>query len=99
MWRSNPCALEVRYIRFDMVQWYDDGTASKVALDFGFSVQPPFLPFGEDFDQLSGLMVLDCRSTYIPIEGRTVFLRDCMTLDDFDKTVDRPRLDLFRSRD
>jgi hypothetical protein len=81
----NPCSLEVRYIRFDMVQWYEDGGTTKVSLDFGFSVQPPFLPFGEDFDQLSGLLVVDCRSTYVPIESRTVYVRDCMTLEDFQK--------------
>jgi hypothetical protein len=81
----SPCALQVRYIRFDMVQWYDDGGTTKVALDFGFSVQTPFLPFGEDFDQLSGLLILDCRSTYVPIENRTVYVRDCMTLEDFQK--------------
>jgi hypothetical protein len=81
----SPCELQVRYIRFDMVQWYDDGSTTKVALDFGFSVQTPFLPFGDDFDQLSGLLILDCRSTYVPIENRTVFVRDCMTLEDFQK--------------
>lgn len=81
----SPCALNVKYVRFDMVQWYDDGGTSKVSLDFGFSVQPPFLPFGEDFDQFSGLMVIDCRSTYVPVEGRTVFVRDCMALEDFQK--------------
>lgn len=81
----SPCQMEVRFIQFDMVQWHDDGTQTKVSLDFGFSVQPPFLPFGEDFDQFSGLMVIDCRSTYVPIENRTVFVRDCMTLDDFQK--------------
>lgn len=81
----SPCELQVRYIRFDMVQWYDDGGTTKVALDFGFSVQTPFLPFGQDFDQLSGLLILDCRSTYVPIENRTVYVRDCMTLEDFQK--------------
>lgn len=81
----NPCTLTVRYIRFDMVQWYSDGSTTKVALDFGFSTQPPYLPFGENFDQFSGLLVVDCRSTYVPIESRTVFVRDCMTLEDFQK--------------
>ncbi len=81
----SPCLMEVRYIRFDMVQWYEDGGTTKVSLDFGFSVQPPFLPFGENFDQFSGLMVVDCRSTYVPIEGRTVYVRDCMSLEDFQK--------------
>ncbi len=81
----SPCSLEVRYIRFNMVQWYDDGTRQKVAFDFAFSTQTPFLPFGNDFDQLNGLMILDCRSTYVPIERRTVFVRDCLTLEDLQK--------------
>lgn len=81
----DPCQLEVRYIRFDMVQWYEGGGSTKVALDFGFSVQPPFLPFGENFDQFTGLLVVDCRSTYVPIESRTVYVRDCVTLEDFQK--------------
>ncbi len=79
------CQMMVRYIRFDMVQWYDDGSQQKISLDFGFSLDTPYLPFGEEFDQLSGLLVLDCRSTYIPIEGRTVYLRDCQTLEDLQK--------------
>jgi len=81
----SPCEMQVRYIQFDMVQWHDDGSKVKVALDFGFSIQPPYLPFGESFDQFSGLLVLDCRSTYVRIETRTVYVRDCMTLDDFQK--------------
>ncbi|HMN69732.1 MAG TPA: hypothetical protein PKC28_14410 [Bdellovibrionales bacterium] len=82
-----PCSMVVNYLQFDMVQWYDDGSTQKVSLDFGFSTQTPFLPFGPDgsFDQLSGLMVLDCRSTYVPIEKRTVYLRDCQTLEDLQK--------------
>lgn len=81
------CQLSVRYIRFDMVQWNDDGTQQKVSLDFGFSLDTPYLPFGEAFDTLNGLMVLDCRSTYIPITNpdRTVYLRDCQTLEDLQK--------------
>jgi hypothetical protein len=43
------------------------------------------IPFGRDFDQYSGLLVADCRSTYIPLETRTVYVRDCLTLDDFKK--------------
>ncbi len=81
----NPCELQVRYIRFDLVQWYNDSEYQKVALDFAFSTQPPYLPFGTDFEQLSGLMVVDCRATYIPIEKRTVYVRECKTLEDFQK--------------
>lgn len=81
----SPCQMAVHYVRFDMVQWYEDGSITKVALDFGFSVQPPYLPFGENFDQFTGLLVVDCRSTYVPIENRTVYVRDCTTLEDFKK--------------
>jgi hypothetical protein len=81
----SPCELTINYIQFDMVQWFDDGGAQKVSFDFGFTTQTPFLPFGKDFDRLSGLLVLDCRSTYVPIEGRTVYVRDCQNLEDFQK--------------
>jgi len=83
----SPCAMTVRYVLFDMVQWYDDAAPVKVSMDFGFSIDTPFLPFGqeESFDQLSGLMVTDCRATYVPIEHRTVYVRDCMNLEDFQK--------------
>lgn len=81
----NPCEIPVRYVQFDLVQWFDDGSSQKVSLDFGFSTATPYLPFGEYFDQFTGLLVVDCRSTYIPIENRTVYVRDCMTLEDFQK--------------
>lgn len=81
----NPCEMPVRYISFDMVQWTSDTEYQKLSLDFAFSLSTPFLPFGEDFEQLNGLMVLDCRATYIPIENRNVYIRECKSLDDFKK--------------
>ena len=68
-----------------MAQWENETDFQKVSLDFAFSLNPPFLPFGADFEQLSGIMVTDCRATYIPIEGRTVYVRSCKTLEDFQK--------------
>lgn len=81
----NPCEIPVRYISFDMAQWTSDTQYQKISLDFAFSIQTPFLPFGEDFEQLNGLMVMDCRATYIPIETRNVYIRECKSLEDFQK--------------
>lgn len=81
----SPCELPVHYIQFDMVQWYTDDSYQKVALDFAFSTKTPYLPFGENFDQLNGVLITDCRATLIPAEGRTVYVRDCMDLEDFQK--------------
>ncbi len=81
----SPCELPVHYVQFDMVQWFSDETYQKISLDFAFSLKTPYLPFGEDFDQLNGVLVTDCRATQIPVEGRTVYLRDCMSLEDLQK--------------
>jgi hypothetical protein len=82
----NPCEMQMRYVRFNMVQYFKDGGRQKVAFDFAFSINPPYLPFGTAWeDQATGLLVIDCRSTYVPIEGRTVYVRDCQNLEDFQK--------------
>jgi hypothetical protein len=79
------CRIPVHYIKFDLVQWFSDSEYQKIALQFGFSLRTPFLPFGEGFDQFSGLMVIDCRSTYVQLETRNVFVEDCQQLEDFQK--------------
>ena len=83
----SPCELPVRFVQFDLVQWFSDETYQKVSLDFAFSLKTPYLPFGNEgsFDQLTGVMVADCRATVVPIEGRTIYIRDCMSLEDFQK--------------
>jgi hypothetical protein len=81
----SPCEIPVHYIQFDMVTWSSDDDYQKMSLDFAFSRKTPFLPFGEDFDQLSGLLVIDCRSLYVDIGTRDVYVRDCQQLDDFQK--------------
>ena len=80
-----PCELPVHYVRFTMVVWYGDTDYQKVNLDFAFSSATPWLPFGKEFEKLTGVMVADCRSTYVPVEGRTVYLRDCQQLEDVQK--------------
>lgn len=78
------CKLPVNYLQFDMVNWYSDGSKQKVAFDFAFSSATPVLAFGQDlFEQLTGVTVMDCRSTYVPIQKRTVYVRDCQALEDF----------------
>jgi hypothetical protein len=79
------CQLTIRYVFFDLVQWYENGQSQKVSLNFGFSPDSPFLPFGDDFDQMNGLLVTDCRSAYIPVTGRTVYVRDCQNIQDLQK--------------
>lgn len=81
------CQITMRYVFFDLVQWYGDGRSQKVSLNFGFSHDTPFLPFGEDgsFDRMNGLLVTDCRSAYVPVTGRTVFVRDCQNIQDLQK--------------
>ncbi|MGE4133506.1 MAG: hypothetical protein AB7F86_17860 [Bdellovibrionales bacterium] len=79
------CKLHLRYVQFDMVNWYADGTNQKIAVDFGFSSEPPYLPFGNGLELWNGLLVLDCRSTVIAVDSRTVYVRDCQGLEDFQK--------------
>lgn len=82
----NPCELRVHYIQFDLVIWENTSDAyQKISFDFGFSTQTPYLPFGKEFDQLSGLLITDCRSTFVPLESRNVYVRDCLDLEDFKK--------------
>lgn len=81
----SPCEIPVHYVQFEMVIWDNDTDYQKIAIDFAFTTKTPFLPFGHDFDQLTGSLIVDCRSTYIPVDSRTVYVRDCMTLDDFVK--------------
>ncbi|MGE0525631.1 MAG: hypothetical protein AB7G93_07675 [Bdellovibrionales bacterium] len=81
----NPCQISVRYIQFDMVIWSSETEYQKISFDFGFSVQTPYLPFGTDFDQLSGALVMDCRSGYIPVGARTFYVRQCKDLVDLQK--------------
>lgn len=81
----NPCELHIRTMQFDMVQWFSDDNYQKIAFDFTFSIDPPYLPFGTDFDQFTGLLITDCRATLVPVEGRTVYVRDCLNLEDFQK--------------
>jgi hypothetical protein len=81
------CEIPVRFIEFDIVNWYENGESSRVSIDWAFSAKTPWLPYGNatEFTFLSGFMITDCASTYIPIEGRTVYLRQCKNLEDFQK--------------
>lgn len=81
----SPCELPVRYVRFALVAWYGDDDYQKINLDFAFSQTTPWLPFGKEFERLTGVLVADCRSTYVPVDGRTVFVRDCQQLEDIQK--------------
>jgi hypothetical protein len=77
------CKLRVNFIQVQMVVWKSESSYQKYALDLAFSPDMPYIPFGDGMDQLNGLMVQNCQSTYVPIEKRTVYVRDCLILDDF----------------
>ena len=80
------CALHKRWVSFDVVQWFDKGAPVKVHLDYGFSLDTPILPYGQYVDEKwAGLLVSYCVSGYVPITGRTVFVRDCKNIEDFQK--------------
>jgi hypothetical protein len=80
----SSCSLNVHYLQFDMAVWSDATNYQKISFDFAFSTQSPYLPYGSDFNQLTGLLIQDCRSTYIPIPNSIpVYVRSCSTLDDF----------------
>lgn len=79
----NPCEIPVHYVQFDLVLWNNETDYQKISIDFAFAYKTPYIPYGKDFDQLP--IVVDCRATYIPVNDRTVYVRDCLTLDDFQK--------------
>jgi hypothetical protein len=83
----SPCEIPVHYIQFEIVTYPDPSNSdnySKVAVDLAFSTKTPMLPVGVDiFDQLSGLLVEKCQSTYVTVDDRSVYVRDCETIDDF----------------
>ncbi len=79
------CVLHVHYLQFDMVFWQDDTNYQKISFDFAFSLDTPYIPYGEYFEQYNGTLVTDCRSTFVPIQERTVYVRDCYNLEDFKK--------------
>jgi hypothetical protein len=82
----SPCELPVRYVQFDLVNWYADDSYQRIAVDLGLSSKPPYLPFGRTLiDILNGALVVECMSLLVPVEGRTVYVRDCMNLEDFQK--------------
>lgn len=81
----NPCTLPVHYINFDLVNWFSETDYQKISFNFGFSKKTPFLPFGENFERLTGLLIVDCRATLIPISSTKIYVRDCLQLDDFQK--------------
>lgn len=81
----SPCEIPVRYVSFDIVEWYDDDNYRKLSLDLAFSYATPFLPFGEGFEKLNGLLVLNCRATYIPVDNRNYYVRQCANIEDFQR--------------
>lgn len=83
----SPCKLPIRYVQYDLVKWYSEAEFRKFAIDLGFSLSTPYLPFGPrtSTDQYNGLLVVNCAGTQVTIPDRTVFLRDCVSIEDFQK--------------
>jgi hypothetical protein len=66
------------------VLWYSDTDYDKYHYDLIFNKTTPFL-FNLKNDTMGGLLVLRCISTYIPYDGRKIYVRDCVQLKDFQK--------------
>lgn len=84
----NPCEFPVRSVSFDVAFWYSDDDYDKIRFEFAYSVATPWLPFGDEddfFTQTTGLLVSDCRSAYVKVEDRNVYVRDCQQLEDLQK--------------
>lgn len=81
----SSCEIPMHYVRFELVAWYTDTDYQKISFDFGFSTRTPWIPFGSGFTLLTGAMVVDCRSTYVQLTDRNVYVRDCQQLEDFQK--------------
>lgn len=81
------CKIPIRHVTYDMVDWYSETEFRKLAFDLTFSTATPFLPYGPDgaIENFTGLLIQNCVATQVLVTGRTVFVRDCITLDDFQK--------------
>ncbi len=79
------CRLPVTHVQYDIVDWYSDTDFRKLAVDLTFSTVTPYLPFGKDVDQFTGLLITNCVSFQANVAGRTIFVRDCANLEDFQK--------------
>jgi len=82
----SPCELQVNIVQFDLVTWFDDDSYQKIAFDLAFNNKTPFLPYGDAYvDQPLGHLITKCLATLVPVDGRTVYVRDCLSLEDFQK--------------
>ncbi len=81
------CKIAARHVRYDMVDWYSETEFRKLAFDLSFSTTTPYLPYGPDgsMDRFTGLLISNCVATQVLITGRTVFVRDCVNLEDVQK--------------
>lgn len=81
------CKIPIRHVGYDMVDWYSETEFRKLSFDLTFSTTTPFLPYGPDgtVDNFTGLLIQNCVATQVLVTGRTVFVRDCIALDDFQK--------------
>ena len=78
------CRLNSVMIKLDEVKWYSETDYDKMHFDFVYSKDTPYL-INIQNDTMGGLMIMGCLSTYIPYQGRKVYVKDCVNLKDFQK--------------
>lgn len=78
------CRLNSIMIRLDEVKWYGESDYDKMHFDFVYSKDTPYL-INIQNDTMGGLMLMGCLSTYIPYQGKKVYVKDCVNLKDFQK--------------
>ena len=83
----SPCKIPVHYVQYDLVEWYSDSEFRKLNFDLGFSSATPYLPFGQrdSIDRFNGLLITNCVAFQAQVTGRTVFVRDCSSIEDLQK--------------
>lgn len=78
------CRLNSIFIKLDEVKWYGEKDYDKMHYDLVYSKDTPFL-INTQNESMGGLMVLGCLSTHVTVDGRKVYVRNCVSLKDFQK--------------
>lgn len=77
------CSLNSVYIKVDEVKWYGEDY-DIYHYDLAYTKDTPFL-INTVHETQNGLMLIGCLSTYVLVEGVKAYVRDCITLKDFQK--------------
>lgn len=81
------CKIPVKLVKYDIVDWKSKDEFRKLAIALTFSQATPYLPFGKSnsMDQFNGVLINNCVGQLAYVVGRTIFVRDCFDLADFQK--------------